>query len=735
MFSLALKAAATVPILASLTFFSTPAAAQGPEQPDNYTWLEDIHGEKPMAWVKAENARTASVLEKDARFAQLQADALKVLESPERLPDPDLAGGMIYNKWRDAQHLRGIVRRTTVEDYLSAEPKWETVLDYDALSKQDNQSWVGEELNYLEPDESLCLVELSAGGEDAVTIREFDLKARKFVEGGFNLPRGKQTAAWMDKDTLLVGRDWGAGTMSEAGYPITVRAWKRGEPLANAKEIFRGDVKDNGYGDRAEALVDGQGHRAIVIERNLTTFTREYYLVVNGTARKLNLPSKTEMENLLDGQLIITLNEDWTTGGETLKQGAVISVSLEAAKKDPEHLKPTVIFAPSVDEFEQQIATTKDDLLMTTLKHVQGRAYVYTHGTDGGWVRKQVEVPANQTVYIATTSKTDDRFFIGLDGFINPPSLMLGNGADGSLKLAKAQKPLFDASDLTVDQLEAKSKDGTGVPYFVAHRKTMSYDGSNPTLLTAYGGFQVSETPYYSAATGKLWLERGGVYVMANIRGGGEFGPEWHEAGLKTHRQRIYDDFYAVAQDLVTRKITSSRRLGIMGGSNGGLLMGVQFTQHPEMWQAVVIQVPLLDMLGYEHLSAGASWVGEYGSVSVPEERRFLASISPYNQLRPGMKYPEPLIFTTTKDDRVGPVHARKFAARMEEFGYPFFYDEITEGGHGPGADTRQEARTRAEVFTYLSMKLMDWPSQLMAHTNPGERAKALNRHSEPEDR
>ncbi|HEY1160470.1 MAG TPA: prolyl oligopeptidase family serine peptidase, partial [Terracidiphilus sp.] len=322
--------------------------------------------------------------------------------------------------------------------------------------------------------------------------------------------------------------------------------------------------------------------------------------------------------------------------------------------------------------------------------------------------RKRLPVADNQTIRIATTSRTDDRFFVGQEGFLMPPTLWLGDAEDGSFALAKSQKPQFDASGDVVEQLEAPSKDGTRVPYFAVHRKEMRYDGSNATLLTAYGGFQIAETPSYSGVAGKLWLERGGVFVLANIRGGGEFGPAWHEVGLKTHRQRIYDDFYAVAEDLVTRKITSSRRLGIMGGSNGGLLMGVEFTEHPEMWKAVVIAVPLLDMLAFEHLSAGASWTGEYGSVSVPEEWAFLASISPYNQLKPDVHYPEPLIFTTTKDDRVGPVHARKFAARMEEFHEPFFYDEITEGGHGAGADNKQEARTRAEYFTYLTMKLMD---------------------------
>jgi prolyl oligopeptidase len=692
-----------------------PAGAQqaspsSTEQPDKYTWLEDIHGDKQLAWVKAEDARTAAVLEKNKHFAPLEADALKVLESPERLPEPEFRGGAVYNMWRDAEHVRGILRRTTLNDYLAADPKWQTVLDYDALSKADKQSWVGHGLACLQPENELCLVALSAGGEDAETLREMNLKTGKFVEGGFVLPRGKQSVAWVDKDTLLISSDWGPGTMSEAGYPITIREWKRGEPLEKSREVFQGDTKDNGYGDGPDVLKDGQGHRAVILERNLTTFESENYLLLPEGPKKLGLPRKTEINGLLDGQLLVTLNEDWTPDGQTkiFPQGTVVSLRLEALEKDPMRLSPTVVFAPTAQEFAQRLVTTKNHLILTSLEHVQGRAYVYTLGSDGQWTRKRLPVEDNQTVDIVTASRTDDRFFVGSQGFLTPPSLWLGDAADGSFVQAKSQKPLFDSSGDVVEQLEATSKDGTRVPYFVVHRKDMPYDGSNPTLLTAYGGFLIPETPEYSPVNGKLWLEHGGVVVMANIRGGGEFGPAWHEAGLKTHRQRIYDDFYAVATDLVTRKITSSRKLGIMGGSNGGLLMGVEFTQHPEMWGAVVIAVPLLDMLAYEHLSAGASWVGEYGSVSVPEERAFLASISPYNQLKPGVHYPEPFIFTTTKDDRVGPVHARKFAARMEEFHEPFLYDEITEGGHGAGADNKQEARSRAESFTYLMMKLMD---------------------------
>jgi prolyl oligopeptidase len=680
------------------------------EQPDNYTWLEDIHGEKQLAWVKAENERTAAVLEKDSHFAPLEAEALTVRESPDRLPRPEFRNGMVYNTWRDAEHVRGIVRRTTLKDYLTAEPKWETVLDYDALAKMDKQSWVGQGLICLEPENELCLVALSAGGEDAATLREMNLKTGQFVQDGFVLPRGKQSVAWVDKDTLLISRDWGPGTMSEAGYPITVRQWKRGQPLESAKEVFRGDIKDNGYGNSAVMFVDGQGHRAVIVRRNLSTFAQENYLLLPGGAKKLALPLKARVTGLVGGEMLVTLDDDWTPQGQTTKvaEGSVIALQLSAIEKDQVRLKPTVVFAPTTQEFEQFSFTTKNHLILASLEHVQQRAYVYTVGSDGNWTRKRLAVPDSVTIKSAAASHTDDLFFLGLEGFLTPPALWLGDAANGSFASAKSQKPQFDASNDVVEQLEATSKDGTKVPYFVVHRKDMRLDGSNPTLLTAYGGFEVANTPSYSAVVGKLWLDHGGVYVLANIRGGGEFGPAWHEAGLKTHRQRIYDDFYAVAQDLVSRKITSSRRLGIIGGSNGGLLMGVEFTQHPAMWTAVVIQVPLLDMLGFEHLSAGASWVGEYGSVSVPEERAFLASISPYNQLRPDVSYPEPLIFTTTKDDRVGPVHARKFAARLEEFHKPFFYDEITEGGHGEGADNKQAARTDAEYFTYLMMKLME---------------------------
>ncbi len=700
-------------VITTIAAVSLRTVAQtSPESDDKYIWLEDVNGERAMAWVKTENKRSAKVLENDPRYAGLEAAALKVLESPDRLPTPELNGEDVYNTWQDAQHVRGILRRTSLTDYLTAKPQWQTVLDYDALAKQDNESWVQRGRNCLYPGNDLCLIALSAGGEDAYTMREFSLKAGTFVQGGFLLPKSKQGVAWVDKDTVLVSRDWGAGTMTKSGYPYVVKLWKRGQALDQAQEVYRGAETD-ALPTSASTLNDGNGHQVTMIVRGVTFFEREWSVVTSDGVKRVALPGKADIEGLLDGQIVAMLFEDWRPSSKEMKlsQGTVISLDLEAVKKDPSHPKPTVVFTPTAVEFAERwggVDTTRNHMLLTTLENVQGRAYIYNHGAKGAWTRKKLDVPDNRAVGIVSTNWSDDKFVLSLQGFLTPSSLWLGDAGTGTLKEAKTLPAQFDASGMMVEQLEAVSKDGTKVPYFVVRRKDIKYDGTNPTLLTAYGGYQISETPSYSALVGKLWLERGGVYIDANIRGGGEFGPAWHEAGLKTHRQRIYDDFSAVGQDLVTRKITSPRRLGIEGTSNGGLLVGVEMTQHPTMWNAVVIRVPLLDMLRFEQIAAGASWIGEYGSVQNPEERTFLASISPYNQLRPDVKYPEPLIFTTTKDDRVGPVHARKFAAKMEEFQKPFFYLEIIEGGHGSGADLKEAAKTRAVQYTYLTRKLMD---------------------------
>jgi len=714
---MAVRRAAFLPLLAACLLASAaiPLRAQGPSSapdtaplpPDKYLWLEDAHGARAMDWVKAEDARTAKILEADPRFAAFSAEALKVSEDPHRLPLPELRGDEIYNFWRDKDHVHGILRKTSATDFAASDPHWQTVLDIDALGKKENTGWVFHGMSCLYPETRYCTVALSVGGEDASTDREFDLQTGRFVDQGFVSPRSKQSVAWLDKDTLFIAREWGPNTMTQSGYPYIVKEWKRGTPLSSAKEVFRGQPTD--ISASAAVLDDAQGDHLTLFARAVTFFQFRWLVQTPSGLKEIGMPLKATPDGLLEGRLLFEIHEDWTPapGGPAYAQGSLLSVRIADLLRDPAHLHPDVVFAPTSDEFLNEVATTRSHIIVTTLKHVLGQAYVYAPSGRDGWSRRPLEVPSNSTIGIVTTSDTGDAFFLSVTGFLTPSSLLAGNAATAVLTPSKSEPALFDASHDAVDQLYATSKDGTRVPYFVVHPKNMQYNGKNPTLLNAYGGFEVAETPTYSAVRGKLWLEKGGVFVLANIRGGGEFGPAWHEAGLKTHRQRIYDDFAAVAQDLIDRKITSTPHLGIIGGSNGGLLMGVEMTQHPDLYHAIVIQVPLLDMLRYEHIAAGASWVGEYGSVSVPDERAFLEKISPYNQLKPDVKYPEPFIFTTTADDRVGPQHARKFAAKMEEFHEPFLYDEITEGGHGAGADLAERARTFAETYVYLAEKLM----------------------------
>ncbi len=672
---------------------------------DPFLWLEDVNGPRAMAWVKAENAKTLAVLENDPHFAGFYADALQLAEAKDRIPVPSFVRNQIYNYWQDESHVRGIWRRTTLDDFSQAEPAWETVLDLDALSAAEKANWVWEGADCRWPEERRCLLLLSDGGEDAVTVREFDLVTKQFVPGGFALPRGKQDTAWEDDDTLLVSREWVPGEMTASGYPYVVKRLKRGQPLSSAVEIYRGKPSDISVNPLV--LHDGDGNRVTLILRGVTFFTGEYYVLTPGGLRQLAVPLKSDVSALVAGRLLLTLREDWTVNGRTFAQGSLVAVNLSDAIADPANLKPVLVYAPGPRESLDQVAATKSRLVLTAYHDVKGRAFISTPAAGGAWTSSPLDLPDDATISLVDANMRDERAFLSVTSFLTPTTLWLTDAASGSLNVVKSLPPRFDASNDVVEQREATSKDGTKVPYFIVHPKNMKYDGSNPTILYAYGGFQVSMTPSYSSAMGKLWLERGGVYVLANIRGGGEFGPAWHEAGLTVHRQRVYDDFAAVARDLIATGVTSPRRLGIQGGSNGGLLMGVEFTQHPELWRAVDIQVPLLDMLRYEKIAAGASWVGEYGSVSNPEQRAFLASISPYNNIKAGVKYPEPFIWTTTKDDRVGPQHARKFAAKLSAMGIPYLYYEVIEGGHGSGANLKERAHTTALEMTYFTRKLM----------------------------
>lgn len=696
--------------LALLAAAMLPAAAIASETAtdDPYVWLEEFSSPKAMQWVEAHNAASTAKLEADPRYKPLYDDALAIAGARDRIPTPRFANGAIYNFWQDPDHLRGLLRKTSLASYRTAAPAWETVLDVDALGKAEGKSWVYKGLQCLEPEQRLCLVSLSDGGEDAVEVRELDLSTGKFVGGGFHLPKGKHRIAWEDKDHLLVATDWTAADVTPSGYPFIVKRVTRGQPLSAATEVYRGGKDDGGYGVEPAVLRDGKGNRLAVIVRPLDTFNFETYVVTPRGAERLGVPGKVGVAEMVDGRVILKLDQDWTAAGAEFTAGSVAEVPLKALLAAPGKLEPKLVWKPGSRDALEQIGSTRDKLLLSSLSNVRGRAWVLSP-TASGWTTKQIALPDNLAIDFGATDSNSNLAFVKAEGFLSPSTLYLADAQSGALDTVKMLPAKFDTANLTVEQLEATSTDGTKIPYFVIHRKDIKRDGSTPTILNAYGGFQVSETPFYSGTTGKLWLERGGAFVLANIRGGGEFGPKWHEAGLGVKRQIIYDDFASVAKDLIARGITSPRRLGIQGGSNGGLLVGVAMTQHPELWNGVLIQIPLLDMIRISKIAAGASWQGEYGDVNAdPAVMAFWQKTSPYHALKPGVKYPEPFIFTTTKDDRVGPQHARKFAARMEEMGLPFYYYENTEGGHGSGADLKQTARTNALNMTYFTRKLMD---------------------------
>ena len=695
--------------LAAGTAFAGAAHAAVPTD-DPYIWLEDVSSQRSMDWVNAHNAKSQAVLESDPRYQTYYDQALAIAQAQDRIPAGRFLGGQVYNFWQDAEHVRGIFRRTSLADYQSAAPAWSTVLDLDSLAANEKANWVYKGASCARPAERRCLISLSDGGEDAVTVREFDLGTSSFVADGFVLPKGKQRVAWEDENTLLISREWAPGELGRTGYPYIVKRLKRGQPLSAAVEVYRGGAEDGGYGVTPYVLRDGQNRTLSVVQRPLDTFRSETYIVGANGARRVAIPAKADLTDMVAGRVIVEIREAWTPPGSrtTFSGGSLLALDLAELNADPAHPKPSLIYAPGPREALDGVAASRDVLLVSILDNVSGRTLLFTPGAKGSWKRSAIALPDKSSIGLVDASADDNKALISVTGFLTPPSLWLADASTGQAKQIKAQPAKFDASNLVAEQFEAVSSDGTKIPYFLVHRRDIRLDGTNPTLLYAYGGFEVSSTPTYSAGLGKLWLEHGGVYALANIRGGGEFGPKWHDAGLNVKRQIVYDDFAAVGRDLIARKITSPRRLGIRGGSNGGLLMGVQFTQHPELWHATIIDVPLLDMLRISKIAAGASWEGEYGSVDDPAVRAFWEKTSPYQNLRRSVAYPEPFIFTTTKDDRVGPQHARKFAARMEEMGLPFLYYENTEGGHAAGANLRQQAHTQALEMIYLTRKLMD---------------------------
>lgn len=702
--------------LAGALLTAPAALAQAPAA-DPFTWLEDIDSPRAMAWVEAQNARTAQRLEADARYQAFLAEGRAIFTATDRIAKPAFRAGGVDNFWQDATHTHGVWRETSLASYQTQAPAWDVVLDIDKLSKDEGRNWFWKGATCLKPDETLCLVRLSNGGGDAVELREFDVKTRSFVAAGFRAPEGKQSADWLDRDHLVAAREWTKGEVTQSGYAYVVKIVDRS---GGATEIFRGQPTDVS----AQGIVlRGEGGKAagVLIQRGVTFFESEYSLYSDGKVTPVALPKKAQFEAYVDGQAVFSLQEAWNG----FKTGALVSYDVAELKRDPAKATALKVFEPGPRQAIQSVSDTKGKLVVELLEDVKGAIDVYDYkGVSAGmgpaaktvkanlsaglWTLRRLNLPKDATLSIGSTSGTDDQLFVYAEGFLTPNALWLADAASGQAKQVKALPARFDASKDKVEQHWATSSDGTKIPYFVVMPKAAKLDGSTPTIMYGYGGFQVAKPPIYIPEMGKIWLERGGAYVIANIRGGGEFGPAWHQSVLREKRQLAFDDFAAVARDLAARKITSPRRLGIYGRSNGGVLTTVSMTQHPELWNAVVVESPLVDMLRYHKLSAGASWVGEYGNPDIPEDHAFIAKYDGYLNLKAGQKYPEPYITTNTRDDRVHPGHARKFAAKLEALGYPYLYFENTFGGHSNDADPEMNARRWAFHYVYLTEKLMD---------------------------
>ena len=690
----------------------TPATASALDpNSEAHLWLEEVEGEQALAWVRAQNERSLAVLENDARFKGYYDAALAISTSKERIPYGSIRKGYVYNFWQDDAHERGIWRRQALADYGAGKDTWETLLDIDALAAKEGKNWVYKGVSCRPPEYDDCLLQLSDGGKDAVSVREYDIAkgVYGFRANGFDLPESKQGFVWESEDSILLATDWAGddSTMTDSGYPFVVKRLKRGQPLAAAKELFRGKKSDVGvYGFSIE---DETGKRWFGISQSETFFTTNYFVFdATDKAIQLPIPKKATPQGVFADTLLLTLEEDWAPAGQgQFVTGDLVGFSWSAFLAEGKLPKVDLVFRPTAKQALQGVGITKNNVLVNISDNVAVKVMAYTK-SGGNWSSKDVPLPPNGSAGVIYASQDETTAFLGYEGYLSPDTLYTYDSGTGEVKQLRQLPAWFDASPYVVHQREATSKDGTKVPYFVVHKKGIAHDGKNPTLVYGYGGFQVSQTPGYSGTVGKLWLEQGGVYVMANIRGGGEFGPAWHQAGLKTKRQVVYDDFIAVAEDLIDHGITSKEKLGAMGGSNGGLLMGVMYTQRPDLFKAIVCQVPLLDMLRYNLLLAGASWMDEYGDPAVPEERAFLEKLSPYHNVDPAKTYPEIYFETSTKDDRVHPGHARKMAKRLEETGKPFLYYENIDGGHSAAANQREAARRTALEFTYLARKLMD---------------------------
>ncbi|MEA5445778.1 prolyl oligopeptidase family serine peptidase [Gammaproteobacteria bacterium AB-CW1] len=667
---------------------------------DPYLWLEEVEGEKALEWAEEQNKRSLSELEGHPLFEPIHDRALEILTSDDRIAYPSLMGGQVYNFWRDANHVRGIWRTTSRESYRSDDTDWDIILDVDALAEAEDENWVWAGSSCRYPDYDRCIIGLSRGGADAAVRREFDLEKREFVEDGFVLPEAKSQISWRDRDSVFVGTDWGDGSLTSSGYPRQVRLWERGTPVEEAELVFEGEESDVAVS--GTRFWDGDTPYDMIV-RSVGFFTRHYYLFEDGETHRIDVPDDATLAGILDGQLLVELKSDWEVGDKTYAQGALLTTDMDAIRSGEPDFH--VLYQPGPREALAGVSTTENRVIVGILDNVVGRMLSF-HRDDEGWHKSPLSTPDMGTLSVVTTDDSSDTFFYNYTGFLTPSTLYQADAASDEHEVARAEPARFDAEGYRVEQHEAESADGTRIPYFVVRPKDHEDGDPMPTLLGAYGGFEIARTPFYSGVIGESWLERGGVYVLANIRGGGEFGPRWHQAALQENRQRAFDDFIAVAEDIIDRGITSAEKLGIQGGSNGGLLVGAAFTQRPDLFNAVVCQVPLLDMKRYHKLLAGASWMAEYGDPDDPDQWEYIREYSPYHNLDAETDYPRVFFTTSTRDDRVHPAHARKMVAKMKDMGHDVLYYENIEGGHGGAANLEQRAHLSGLIYAYLHERL-----------------------------
>ena len=677
--------------------------ATAPFPSDPWQWLEDVGGDKALDWVRQRNAVSQAALEQTEGFAELRSDLLAILDSDARIPFVSKLGDYYYNFWRDQKNPRGLWRRTTLEEYRKGDPKWDILLDLDELGKAEGENWVWKGARLLRPDYELALITLSRGGADAGVAREFNITTRSFIKDGFKLDESKGGMGWIDQDTVFVQTDFGDGSMTTSGYPRIAKRWKRGTPLEQAETIYEGQMTDMSI---TAAHDDSPGYERDFVFRNIAFYNNELYLLdKDGKLNKVDVPN-TASKGVFREFLSIELREPWTLEGKTWPAGAMLLTKFDDFMAGKREMK--MVFEPSENTALSSSSFTRDYLILNVLEDVKNRLYVLDLRDDDWKVTPMVGAPSFGTVGVSGIDPDESNdYFMTTTDYLTPTTLAIG-------EIGKQPEPLkslpafFDASGLQISQHFATSDDGTRVPYFMVAAKDVVLNESNPTLLYGYGGFEISMQPGYNASVGRAWTSQGGVYVVANIRGGGEYGPRWHRAALKENRLRAYEDFAAVAQDLFDRKVTSPQRLGIQGGSNGGLLVGNMVTLYPELMRAAVCQVPLLDMRRYNQLLAGASWMAEYGNPDKPEEWAYIQKFSPYHNIKKDKKYPSVLFTTSTRDDRVHPGHARKMMALMESLGHDVTYYENIEGGHGGAANNEQAAYMQALAYTFLRSKLFD---------------------------